>query len=392
MTIHHLLRVNSISNCSLMASIEHLNILKTGRDNWNKWMKENWRELPQIEVRADSVLRRQKVLYVPFLKADLSGLDLTDFKELQGFDFHKVDFSNCNLKGINFKKSYFRKAWFRNADARNTCFDGSNCEEANFINANLSGSSFLSSVLTKSNFGKSTLYRTNFNGADLTNASLKMASLIETKLNRCNLSNCRVYGASIWNAELENSVQDNLSISKHDEFSLTVDSLEIAQFLYLIASNKKFQTVIETLTSKIILILGRFTKERKQILDRIKGELTKKNYVPVIFDFHKPNNKDFIEPVLLIAQLAKFVIADFSDAKLILEEVPAIARSSSTVILPIIERTQDEPLTLRNLYNLRSVSKTFIYNNEEHLISNLIDPIIKQGQNILDELNKLRPA
>ncbi|MDC6711022.1 hypothetical protein, partial [Leclercia adecarboxylata] len=183
--------------------------------------------------------------------------------------------------------------------------------------------------------------------------------IIETNFSGADLSNCRVYGASIWNAKLEKSIQSNIIITKRDEFDISVDNLEVAQFLYLIISNSKIKSVIETLTSKIVLILGRFTSDRKPGLDRLKEELTLLNYVPVIFDFQKPSSKDFIEPILTIAQLARFVIADFSDPKIVLEEVPIIARNTSTVIIPILELGHSEPTTLLNLrVNQRSITKT----------------------------------
>ena len=45
-----------------------------------------------------------------------------------------------------------------------------------------------------------------------------------------------------------------------------MDDLEIAQFIYLLLNNQKIRHVIDTITSKIVLILGRFTPERKAVL------------------------------------------------------------------------------------------------------------------------------
>jgi hypothetical protein len=42
--------------------------------------------------------------------------------------------------------------------------------------------------------------------------------------------------------------------------------------------------VIDTITSKAVLILGRFTPERKAVLDAIGDELRKRDHVPVLFD------------------------------------------------------------------------------------------------------------
>jgi hypothetical protein len=39
---------------------------------------------------------------------------------------------------------------------------------------------------------------------------------------------------------------------------------------------------------KVVLILGRFTPERKTVLDAIRDQLRKRDYLPILFDFQKP--------------------------------------------------------------------------------------------------------
>jgi len=56
----------------------------------------------------------------------------------------------------------------------------------------------------------------------------------------------------------------------------------MAQFIYLLLNNQKVRDVIDTITSKVVLILGRFTSERKVILDALKDELRRQNYTPVL--------------------------------------------------------------------------------------------------------------
>jgi hypothetical protein len=44
-----------------------------------------------------------------------------------------------------------------------------------------------------------------------------------------------------------------------------------AQFIHLLLHNEKLQRVIDTITSKVVLILGRFSVlERKQVLDALR--------------------------------------------------------------------------------------------------------------------------
>jgi hypothetical protein len=79
-----------------------------------------------------------------------------------------------------------------------------------------------------------------------------------------------VYGVSAWDINVNNGTeQTNLIISKTEEVTITLDNLEVAQFIYLMLNNKKIRDIIDTISSKAVLILGRFTPERKAILDTI---------------------------------------------------------------------------------------------------------------------------
>src|SRR5205809_2232623 len=132
------------------------------------------------------------------------------------------------------------------------------------------------------------------------------------------LTGCSIFGISAWGVEVEGAIQDSLVITPANEPTITVDNLEVAQFIYLILNNKKIRDVIDTITSKVVLILGRFTLERKAVLDAIREELRKRDYLPILFDFEKPRGRDTDETITLLARMARFVIADISEAKSVL--------------------------------------------------------------------------
>jgi hypothetical protein len=73
-----------------------------------------------------------------------------------------------------------------------------------------------------------------------------------------------------------------------------------------------------------VLILGRFADERKALLDALRDELRKRDYLPILFDFDKPASRTTDATITLLARLARFVIADISDAKSVLQELRAI--------------------------------------------------------------------
>ena len=59
-----------------------------------------------------------------------------------------------------------------------------------------------------------------------------------------------------------------------------------------------------------MLILGRFTEERKAVLHAIRDVLRDHNLVPVLFDFEGPRNRDLTETISTLAHLSRTIVAD----------------------------------------------------------------------------------
>ena len=108
------------------------------------------------------------------------------------------------------------------------------------------------------------------------------AQLIDTDFTGADLTSCRIFGISAWRLKLAGAKQQNLVVTRADEPAITVDNIEVAQFIYLMLHNQKVRDVIDTITSKAVLILGRFTDERKAVLDALREELRKRNYLPIL--------------------------------------------------------------------------------------------------------------
>jgi hypothetical protein len=142
---------------------------------------------------------------------------------------------------------------------------------------------------------------------------------------------------------LNGAKQENLIITAVTEPKITVDNIEVGQFIYLLLYNEKVRHVIDTITSKVVLILGRFTDERKVVLDAIPEELRKRDYLPVLFDFQKSYSRSTDETITLLARMARFVIADLTDAKSVLRELRGIVPDLQSVpILPLILTSREE--------------------------------------------------
>jgi len=222
--------------------------------------------------------------------------------------------------------------------------------------------------------------------ANLTNADLRYAHLNEVIFDQSNLTGCYVYGISAWDLKLKGTMQNDLVITKSGN-PLTVDNIEVAQFIYLLLNNKRIRHVIDTITSKVVLILGRFTPDRKAVLGAIREKIREYDYLPVLFDFEKPKSRDFIETVSILAHMARFVIADFTDPKIVLEEVSHIVRNVTVPVIPLLLNGSDEPSTLYNLRrNHKSLLETYSYRNTDDLLKAFKEKVINPAERKAKEL------
>jgi Pentapeptide repeats (8 copies) len=315
-----------------MANDDHIAQLKKGAPAWNAWREEN-----RIHV-------------------DLSGAPL----------------SGAALSGTN--------------------LDEANLSGANLFKANLSGVNLFKANLSGANLSGALLIRANLGGADLSEAKLGQATLygaqlVDTNLTGADLTGCRIFGVSAWDLKLEGTKQQNLVITRWGEPEITVDNIEVAQFIYLLLHNEKIRAVIDTVTSKAVLILGRFTDERKAVLDALRDELRKRDYLPILFDFEKPRSRDTDETITLLARMARFVVADVSDAKAVLQELRAIVPDLPSVpVQSIILATQEEPGMFDFYRNRPSFLTVHRYTDQEQLLADLGDKVIRPAELKVREL------
>jgi hypothetical protein len=205
--------------------------------------------------------------------------------------------------------------------------------------------------------------------------------LIETNLTDAVLNGCRIYGVSAWKVKLsEDTKQQSLSISGKDEPEVTVDNIEVAQFIYLLLHNEKIRDVIDTITSKAVLILGRFTDERKAVLDALREELRKHDYLPILFDFNVPATRDITETVSLLARMARFIIADLTDPSSIPQELQAIVPHLAVPVQPLLEASSRSYAMFKDLLKYEWVLPVCRYEGLEPLLATLAEKVVAPAE------------
>src|SRR6266571_2183403 len=337
-----------------MANQEHLDILNQGVDVWNEWREKHYELVPALD-RIDLSWRNLS-------KANLRQTDLS-WTNLSRAQLENADLSKATLQGAFLQEASLKKAMLKEANMREANLSGADLSEACLIDANLYGA---------------ILFKANLSRAKLTGATLCGATFVETNLTAATLTNCLVYGISVWKAQLQEIRQDNLVITPPNEPTITVDSLEVAQFVYLLLNNEKIRDVIDTITSKVVLILGRFTPERKAILDALRDELRKHNYLPVLFDFDKPVSRDTHETITTLARLARFIIADITNPKSIPGELAVIVPALPSLPVQPILRYGSKP------WGMYDHIKAYPWVLELHKYKNLIDLLPSLKEKIIE--------
>jgi hypothetical protein len=179
-----------------------------------------------------------------------------------------------------------------------------------------------------------------------------------------------------------------LAVTRYDEPEITVDNIEVAQFVYLLLYNEKIRDVIDTIGKKGVLVLGRFTEGRIEILERLRVKLRDLGYAPMVFNFDKPETKDFTETVRLLAGLSKFVIVDITKPRSAPLELQATVPDYMVPFAPILQEGQ-EPFAmfvdLQNKYDW--VLKPVIsYPSVDRLIGVLEERIVRRAEAKFNEM------
>jgi uncharacterized protein YjbI with pentapeptide repeats len=411
-----------------MANDAHVALLKKGVRAWNAWRKENASVRPDLSGAdlADSDLIKTSLDKANFAGAVLRGANISDASlndtDLRGADLSGVyifrsyvlltNFENANLRGSAFEQSNLRGANLRGTDLREAYLYRTNLTETDISGADLRGARLL----------EANLYRANLTGTDLSGAVLERASFVECNLENANISGCRVHGISAWGLKLDGANQSNLVITPPIELdatfyvvdkdghlqglyplpdggfdtrtpkpvkpvdTITVDNLEMAQFLYLLLNNQKIREVIDSITSKAVLILGRFTPSRKRVLDAIRDALRRHNYLPILFDFESPSSRDLTETITTLARLARFIVADLTQPSSVIKELEAIVPTLAVPVQPLLEGSSRPYGMFRDHWKYGWVLDIQRYEGPDELVSSLEEKVIRPAEQKLQTL------
>jgi Pentapeptide repeats (8 copies) len=220
---------------------EHVRRLAGGVEQWNAWRESSPTEVPRLR------------------DVDMSRVRL-DSIDLRGADLYTATFWRANLN----------RAHLQGAD---------------LSSANLNGASL--------------------RGADLRGANLRFARLVGADVADARFSGCHVYGCATWNLHGQPADQLDVVVTPRRQAPVTVDDLLLAQFIYLLMNSGGLRDALQLVASKAVLLLGRFTPERKAVLDSLREELRTRGFIPIMFDFERLPNQTLMQTVSTLAHMSR---------------------------------------------------------------------------------------
>jgi len=345
--------------------------LKEGVPAWNDWRAANPEmnpdlsgadlegmdlgcpdEDPESENSYEENERGINLNSVLLMGANLRGVNLSGANlsaaKLMDANLSGATLNRATLSGADFEGATLNGAIARWAKVQHAYMVGTNLTSARLEYADLSLSDLTVAQCEQANVTGAWLSFCDLTNADFTHAEMRgahlnYARLVQTNLTGADLTGAFVYGIAAWNLKLENAVQFDLVITPRDEPEITVDSIEIAQFVYLLVNNERIREAIDTLGRKCVLLLGRFRGPGWDVLQTLKSALRARGLVPMLFTFGPDDRKSRLDTVETLTLLSRMVVADITDPRAVIGELARIEKHMARVPVEIIIKETEKP-------------------------------------------------
>jgi uncharacterized protein YjbI with pentapeptide repeats len=181
-----------------MANMEHVQLVKRGRDHVARWREANPDDNLDLNAAYMSYVRAPQV--------DISGADVRD-SDLMGAVLQRANLSGCfmnpchlyhaNLRETNMTRTRLNGANLRGADLRGADLSSADLDRAVLSEANLTGAKLVNANLSRAN-----LSGANLTDADLTGASFAGASLVRANMTNAKCNNADFFQTQFWSVDL----------------------------------------------------------------------------------------------------------------------------------------------------------------------------------------------
>jgi uncharacterized protein YjbI with pentapeptide repeats len=315
-----------------MPNAAHVAALAQGPEAWNAWRDEH-----------------------PDIVPDLNGADLRGF-QLFG----------ARLDGANLARANLIEATLSLAD-----LTGADLTDATLLDARLVQCKLVRCRLRGAVLARARIVDADLTGADLEDADLSYASLTRVVLDGARLSGCMVYGVGAWdlatNAATE---QKGLVVTPPEAARATVDDIEVAQLIHLLLTHEKLRNVINATTRKGVLLLGRFGDGGLALLQALGERLRAAGYLPMLFDFARPDARNYTETVMTLAGLARIVVAELSGPS-VPQELHATVPHFKIPFVPLLRKGMRPYAMFKDLLEYPWVMEPVVYSDLAELLESV---------------------
>ena len=295
--------------------------IPAGANAWNGWRRTRAGRRPNLQGAnlSNIDLNDMNLRSVVLREAELSGSRLTD-----------VDLTHSDLQGVRGFDTDLSSAVLEHCDLRGAWLNHANLADANLSSARLAGA-----LLTDCSLNRADLTGTDLRGVYMWGCSYWGVRLDDTTRQ----SDIRITTDFDW-VEFAMTTASGRRRRAIRDFDITIDDLRVADFMWQIKDYpERVADMINAATGKLVLLLGRFTGPQRDILDAvIAPALGQRGYIPMVFDFQPPRNRDVIESVAILAGLSRFVIADLTDAQSTPLESQLLAPMLAIPFFPVVRR------------------------------------------------------
>jgi hypothetical protein len=195
-------------------------------------------------------------------------------------------------------------------------------------------------------------------------------------------------GVDAWNDGRQQNAEIQPDLSEEDFSNLELCGMDFSDIAFLHQVRYIFRA--ETLTGQGLVVPHQSRKCYK---------LRECNYLPILFDFDKPDNRNITETVSTVAHLARFIITDLTDPQAIPQELQNIVSALPSVpVQSILQISTDEDTgkpknewgMFWDLMEYPSVLNIYDYKSLEELIISIEEHVIVPAEAKVQELLEKR--
>ncbi len=354
-----------------------------------------------------ATLSRSNLSTANLEEADLQGAHLSGAILCAAYlayaNLRNAHISRANLTKADFMQAHLSCARLDRTDCTKTNFGGAHLEEADFSYTKFDFAHLAFAHLQRANLSYACFFFTSLHASDLqeanlSNAIFRFGDLNFANLSRANLNGTIFDGTRFWMTNLsgatihqmavstplnmQDAKQTDLVITDNDEPTVTVDDLDMAQYVSL------FLCKPNVLTAKLVFITGHFSAERDDVVRIIKEALRAHGYVPLLLDQGHPSTTgDVSEMLTILAHLARFIIIDLTGAEGMPDALAALARRRPIPLQPLLDLRSSAHVQQSELAAAKNwILPIFAYEDPDSLRSSFETRVILPCEQLLESV------